>query len=98
MGFEELTQEQQIMVSMRKVLTSIIREITPEPGEKYPLSEQTVEDIRMCLALIATREKELAEENGIEQQRPYFIDEPQTTQTISLDKIQREKNSKKTEH
>ena len=98
MGFDELTQEQQIMVSMRKVLTTIIREITPAPGEKYPLSEQTVEDVRMCLGLIAARERELAEENGIAQERPYFIDEPQTTQTISLDEIQRHKKSKKIEH
>jgi hypothetical protein len=99
MGFDQLTQEQQIMVSMRKVLTSIIREITPAPGEKYPLSQQTVEDVRMCLTLIAARERELAEEKGIEQQRPYFIDEPQTTQTISLEEIQHNKKfNKKTEH
>ncbi|HDN25705.1 MAG TPA: segregation and condensation protein A [Thioploca sp.] len=90
MSFDDLSKEQQIMVSMRKVLTSIIREITPEPGGKYPLSEETVEDIRMCFALIAAREKELAEEQGITNlARPHYADEPQTTRTVPLDQIQR---------
>ncbi len=89
MSFNELSKEQQIMVIMRKVLTSIIREITPQPGEKYPLSEQTVEDVRMCLALIAAHEKELAEAQGIvNRARPHYADEPQITQTISLDQLQ----------
>ena len=63
--FDELSKEQQIMVSMRKVLTTIIREITPQKGEPYPLSEETVKDITMCLSLISAREQELAEEKGI---------------------------------
>lgn len=85
MGFDELSKEQQIMVSMRKVLSNIIKEITPEPGEMYPLSEQTVKDVRMCLALIVAREQELADEQGINNlARPHFSDEPQTTSTISF--------------
>jgi hypothetical protein len=92
MSFDELSKEQQIMVTMRKVLSSIIREITPKQGEIYPLSEQTVEDIRMCLALIASREKELAEAKGITNlDRPHFVDEPQATQTVPLHQIQRQK-------
>jgi len=90
MSFDGLSKEQQIMVSMRKVLTNIIREITPQPGAQYPLSEPTVEDIRMCLTLIAAREKELAEAKGLNNlDRPYYADEPQTTQTVPLDQIQR---------
>jgi len=90
MNFDELSKEQQVMVTMRKVLTSIIREITPDRGGEYPLTEQTVEDIRLCLVLIAAREKELAEANGITNlARPHFADEPQTTHTVSLDQIQR---------
>jgi hypothetical protein len=92
MSFDDLSKEQQIMVTMRKVLTTIIREITPKHGGQYPLTEQTVEDIRLCLSLIAAREQELAEANGITNlARPHFADEPQTTQTVSLDKIQRPK-------
>jgi len=79
----DLSQEQQIMVVMRKVLTTIIREITPSPGEKYPLSDQTVEDVRQCLRLIAAREQELAEAKGIiNKDRPHYADEPQTTQIL----------------
>jgi hypothetical protein len=92
MSFDALSKEQQIMVSMRKVLTNIIREITPEPGEQYPLSQETVEDIRMCLMLIVAREKELAEESGLDNlDRPHYADEPQKTQTVPLDQIQRNK-------
>ncbi|MEK8021645.1 MAG: segregation and condensation protein A [Candidatus Parabeggiatoa sp.] len=89
MSFDALSKEQQIMVSMRKVLTNVIRELTPQPGEQYPLSEPTVEDIRMCLTLIAAREKELAEEKGVNNiDRPHYVDEPQTTKTVPLDQIQ----------
>ena len=86
MNFEELSKEQQIMVSMRKVLTNIIKEITPPPGiTEYPLTEHTVEDIRMCLGLIAAREKELAESQGITNlARPHYTDEPQKTQKVSI--------------
>jgi acetolactate synthase small subunit len=86
MNFEELSKEQKIMVSMRKVLTNIIKEITPPPGSKeYPLTENTVVDIRMCLALIAARERELAEARGITNKfRPHFVDEPQKTQKVSV--------------
>lgn len=75
MSFKDLSKEQQIMVSMRKTLSSIIREITPEPGTAYPLTEGTVKDIRMCLTLITAREQELAEEKGLAKERPYFTDE-----------------------
>lgn len=92
MSFDKLSKEQQIMVTMRKVLTTIIRELTPDRGGQYPLTEQTVEDIRLCLTLIAAREQELAEAKGITNlDRPHFADEPQTTNTVPLDQIQRQK-------
>lgn len=84
MNFDDLSKEQKIMVSLRKVLTTIIKEITPQPGEPYPLTEQTVEDIRMCLALISAREQELAESQGIvNQDRPHYTDEPLKNQAVS---------------
>lgn len=92
MNFDDLSKEQKIMVTMRKVLTTIIREITPGPNEAYPLSEQTVEEVQLCLALITARERELAEAKGINpQERPYYTDEPQTTQPIFLRDLQRKK-------
>ncbi len=85
MGFDELSKEQQIMVSMRKVLSTIIKEVTPKPGEIYPLSEQTVNDIRLCLTLIMTREQELAKAEGkTNLSRPHYADEPQNTHTVQI--------------
>ncbi len=89
MSFENLSKEQQIMVTMRKVLTTIIREITPQSGKEYPLSDQTVEDIRLCLRLIAAREQELAKQEGITNlARPQYADDPQNTQAVPLYQIQ----------
>lgn len=93
MSFDDLSKEQKIMVTMRKVLTSVIREITPQPGERYPLSDKTVEDIRMCLTLIAAREQELAEAKGITNlDRPHYVDEPQTTKTVPIPDIKKKKH------
>ncbi len=92
MNFEHLSKEQQILVAMRKTLTNIARETAPQPGMIHPLSEPTVQDMRLCLALISAREKELAEEQGMENKmRPHFVDEPKTSQVISLDKIKRQR-------
>ncbi len=92
MSFEELSKEQQIMVSMRKVLTTVVKELTPAPGEVYPLTKRTVEDIRMCLALIASREKELFEEKGVENKmRPHYIDESRQSKVVSIDSLKRTK-------
>ncbi len=84
MNFDNLSKEQQVLVTMRKVLTSVIREITPQAGDKYPLSEHTITDIRMCLKLIAVREQELAKEQNITGSKPYFVDEPPVTKAVPL--------------
>ncbi len=85
MGFDELSKEQQIMVSMRKVLSNIIKEITPNSRDKYPLSEQTVQDVRLCLMLITTREQELAKAEGMSTSaRPHYTDEPQNTHKVNI--------------
>ena len=80
----EFTKEQQILVAMRKTLTAVIKDITPPPGMKHPLSERTVEDVRHCLALISARERELADDQGRTTERPYFADEPQTAQVVPI--------------
>jgi hypothetical protein len=82
---DDLSKEQKILVTMRKVLTTIIRELTPPPGDKYPLSESTTQDIRFCLGLIITREKELAEALGnVNPERPHYIDEQPTSQVVQF--------------
>ena len=77
MNIECLTREHKILVAMRKTLTAIIRDTTPEPGQFHVLSEPTVEDIKACLNLIVAREQEIYREQGVENNyRPRFIDEP----------------------
>ena len=83
MSFDDLSQEQQIMVVMRQLLTTIIRELTPSPGSPHPLSPQTIEDIKVGLKLIAARERELLEAKGVvNQELPHYVDEPQTSQVL----------------
>jgi hypothetical protein len=80
---EELSKEQQIMRAMRKTLTSVVRDTAPRDGMASPLSSETVENIRMCLGLVAAREAELAEALGLNRnERPYYADEPPETQAI----------------
>lgn len=62
----ELSQEQQILRAMRKTLTSVARDCAPRADFDSPLKTETVENIRMCLGLIATREQELAAALGLD--------------------------------
>jgi hypothetical protein len=88
----ELTKEQQILIAMRKTLSAIIKDVTPPPGMRHPLSDGTIEDVRQCLALIAAREKELADTQGRGGERPYYADEPQTTQVVPIAGLSRKKD------
>ena len=79
------TKEQRILVIMRKLLAQIVKDTTPGPGMRHPLNEQTIKDIRDCFGLIAARERELANDAGIEiNDRPRFIDEPQTSKVLKF--------------
>ena len=80
----DLTKEQQVLIAMRKTLAAIIKDVTPPPGMRHPLSEPTIEDMRQCLGLIAAREKELADEQGRGGERPFFADEPQSAQVVPI--------------
>jgi len=81
---DSLNKEQRILRVMRKVLASIVKDTTPKPGMLHPLSEQTIDDIRNCFALISVREAELAQETGLSSARPHFSDEPQAAKVIPL--------------
>lgn len=86
----ESTKEQRIMMMMRKTLTNIIRETTPQPGMRHPLEKSTLDDIRDCLVLISARERELAEENGVvSNMKPRYVDEPSTSSVVPFTKIGR---------
>ena len=78
-------KEQRILVVMRKLLAQIVKDTTPGPGMRHPLNEQTIKDIRDCFGLISTRERELAEQSGIENKdRPRYIDEPKSSTVIEF--------------
>ena len=84
----EASKEQRIMLMMRKTLTNIIRETTPQPGMRHVLEQSTLDDIRDCLVLISARERELAEENGVVSNlKPRYVDEPSQSTVIPFSKI-----------
>ncbi len=79
------SKEQRILVAIRKVLASIVKDTTPEPGMRHPLRDQTIEDIRECFKLISARERELAAESGIEiKERPHYPGQLQSTKVVSF--------------
>ena len=81
---DELTLEHRILIQVRQVLASVVRDVTPLPGMRNPLSESTIEDIRACFALIAARERELNESIG-RRDRPVYVDEPKTSSVVEFD-------------
>ena len=90
----ETSKELKILVTLRKVLSSVVREITPEPGMRHPLSEQTMEDVRQSFALIAAREKEIADAAGKPSlHRPRFTDETPSSNVVKLHGISKDEDS-----
>jgi hypothetical protein len=91
---DDSSKERQILMVMRKVLAAVIKDTTPPSrAMKHPLTDGTIEDIRNCLALIAARERELADAAGAAQERPYYTDDPAgaTHQVVPISKISRRK-------
>lgn len=85
MDTAELSKEQQILRVMRKTLGNVVRDVTPLGGRTNPLTDTTIQDIKDCFALIAEREKELAEKLGFTQAQPYYKDgELPNAQVISF--------------
>lgn len=90
---DELNTEHKILVTLRKVLASVVREITPGPGEPFPLTPQTLEDVKQCFSLIAAREKEITELLGKpSQHRPQYVDEPKQGKVVKLHGMSQTKN------
>ncbi len=85
---QDSSKERQILMVMRKVLAQIIKDTTPEyRSMRHPLSEPTIQDIRQCLGLISSRERELAEAAGTTEERPYFTDEKPRAEVVSISSI-----------
>ncbi len=86
MSTTEMTQEERIMRMMKRVLTDVAKDTHAKPGFRHPLSENTIQGIRECLALISARERELVEERGHSMDmRPHFVDEPKKTVVVPFD-------------
>jgi len=83
------TVEKRILVAMRKTLSNVVKDVTPSSSAlKSPLSDATIEDIKMCFGLISAREQELAKEAGVEiKERPQYPDEPTKSNVVSLDSL-----------
>lgn len=82
----ELSKEQRVMRAMRMTLASVVKDTTPQPGMHNVLSDQTIEDIKACFALISAREMELAQEAGLSQERPHFTDDTSKAKVVSITK------------
>ncbi len=85
---EVIATDYRIMKMMRQVLSSIARDTVPPAGMKHPLSDETIQGIRECLAVISSREHELGKQVGSENnaRRPRFIDEPKAP-VVSIDSL-----------
>jgi hypothetical protein len=78
--------EQRILIVMRKVLATVVKEVTPPPGMRHPLSEQTIDDIKNCFSLIAARERELQSEIGqVSTNKPVYPGQTSTAQIVEFD-------------
>jgi len=92
MSSEYLSKEHQIIATMRKVLSSIIRDTTPPPGRPHPLRESTIEDVKHCFALITAREQEIHQQAGKGMnKRPRYADEPKTSHVVDFVKPKKKK-------
>ncbi len=92
MDQQALRNEQQILRQMRKTLGNVVRDVTPLGGRPNPLTNDTIQDIKDCFALISERERELAAQLGFDAERPYFNDDADKpdTQAISFIKPTRQ--------
>ena len=81
----ETSKEYKILVTLRQALSAIVRDITPSPGQRHPLSENTMEDIKQCFSLIAAREKEITDDAGVpSQHRPRYVDDQKGPKVVQL--------------
>ncbi len=81
----DLKKELDVLVTLRKVISSVIRDITPDPGMKHPLSDATMEDVRQGFILIAAREKEISEAMGKPSlHRPVYKGDTPKTNVVKM--------------
>lgn len=87
MSTEYHSKEHQILATLRKVLSDVIRDTTPPPGRPHPLNPQTVENVKIAFQLITSREKEIIEAaGGNMDMRPRYADEPKKSHVVQFTK------------
>ena len=73
----ELSVEERILQAVKLTLAGVIKDTATPHGMRHPLSDQTIQDLRECLALISARERELAQAAGRPPGgQPRYADEP----------------------
>ena len=73
----DLSKEEQVLRAVKHTLSGVAKDTATPSGMKHPLSKKTIQDIRACMQLIASREAELAEAAGRPSTaRPHYVDEP----------------------
>lgn len=87
-----LTLEHRILIQLRQVLAAVVRDVTPAPGRRNPLSEKTIEDVRGAFALIAARERELRGDSS-EPDLPVYADKGATTRIVRFDANKKDESS-----
>lgn len=90
---KEMSVEQRILRAMRKTLASVVRDATPRPGTSGFLSDDTVEQIKSCFELIATRERELGDALGLSESRPVYPGQETSSKTVQLSRKKTDKNT-----
>lgn len=85
MTAEQFSPEQRILRVMRKVLASVVKDVTPQDGMENPLTARTIEDIRDIFGMISAREKELLEVFGqATGDRPMYPGEKPSAKVIPI--------------
>lgn len=85
------SKEHEILATLRKVLSEVVRDTAPQPGRPHALKPQTVDNVKLCFQLITSREKEIIEEAGGEMdKRPRYADEPKTSHVVQFKKPEKE--------
>jgi hypothetical protein len=86
MSDPEFSKEERILRAVKRALTDVAKDTYTRPGYRHPLSDDTIEGIRQCLALISARESELAAESGRPMDmRPRFADKPHRQVVVPLE-------------
>ena len=92
MASDESSRELHIIRAMKRVLTDIAKDTYTPPGQRHPLSDNTILGIRDCLSLITAREVELTEAQGDPMSmRPRSADDPQRPVVVPLSQLGRKR-------